>query len=447
MNRREFHAALLAGAAASAASVLPRAVLGAAAGRTPFAAPPVTVNGTRLNAHLAELAKFGANPQGGVSRVAYSDADLQGRAYVMELMRAAKLDPRVDLAGNIIGRRAGRDAQRKPILFGSHIDSVPEGGNYDGPVGSLAAIEVAQTLLERRVVTRHPLEVTIWQNEEGGLMGSRAVSGQLEPRDLVLKSSSGKTVAEGFAALGGDVARLAEVRRSRGDIAAYLELHIEQGGTLDREHVDIGIVEGIVGIGRWEVTVTGVSNHAGTTAMADRHDALLAAAQFVQAVNRVVRATPGRQVGTVGRIQAFPGAPNVVPGRVTLTLELRDLDAAVIARVHDAIVAEGARIGQETGTTFAYEADPPHVPAIADDRVRAVIARSAKALGLSTRSLPSGAGHDAQSMALLGPMGMIFVPSVGGISHAPKEFTKPQDVTNGANVLLQTLLTLDAELA
>jgi N-carbamoyl-L-amino-acid hydrolase len=405
------------------------------------------VNGARLNQTLAELARFGANPQGGVSRVAYSEADLQGRAYVQELMRAAKLDVTVDAAGNILGRRAGRDAARKPLVFGSHIDSVPEGGNYDGPVGSLGAIEVARTLAERGIVTRHPLEVAIWQNEEGGLVGSRAVSGQLEARELAMRAVSGKTWSEGIALLGGDPARLASVKRSRGDIAAYLELHIEQGGTLDREGVRIGVVEGIVGIGRWEVTVTGTSNHAGTTAMADRHDALLAASMLVQAVNRVVRARPGRQVGTVGRIQAFPGAPNVIPGRVALIIEVRDLDAAVIAAVHRDVVAEGERIAKETGTTIAYEEETPHVPAMADARVREVIGQSAKALGLSTRSLPSGAGHDAQSMALLGPMGMIFVPSVGGISHAPKEFTKPEDITNGANVLLSALLALDAELA
>jgi N-carbamoyl-L-amino-acid hydrolase len=446
MNRREFHAALLAGAAGLA--LPPLGVAGADGVHPAVRLPdPPAVNGARLNEQLAALARFGANPQGGVSRVAYGDADLKGRAYVTELMRAAKLQPTVDAAGNIIGRRAGRDAARKPLLFGSHIDSVPEGGNYDGPVGSLGAIEVARTLAESGIVTRHPLEVTIWQNEEGGLVGSRAVSGQLEEKELAMRAASGRTWGEGIALLGGDVARLASVKRARGDIAAYLELHIEQGGTLDREQVEIGVVEGIVGIGRWEVTVTGVSNHAGTTAMADRHDALLAASMLVQAVNRVARARPGRQVATVGRIQAFPGAPNVIPGRVALIIEVRDLDAAVIAAVHRDVVAEGERIAKETGTSIAYVEETPHVPAMADERVRGVIARSAKALGLSTRSLPSGAGHDAQSMALLGPMGMIFVPSVGGISHSPKEFTKPADITNGANVLLRTLLALDAELA
>lgn len=436
MNRRDFSRVMLAGAAAG---VLPRRL---------FAQPPaLTVDGARLNAHLAELAQFGKNPQGGVTRLAYSDADRQGRAYVMDLMRQAKLSPSVDAAGNIIGRRAGSDAGAKPILFGSHIDSVPEGGNYDGPVGSLAAIEVAQTLAEHDVVTRHPIEVTIWQNEEGGLYGSRVVSGDLEAKELGNVSRSGKTISDGIAFIGGNVAGLASARRAPGSIAGYLELHIEQGGTLDRSHLDIGIVEGIVGIHQWEVTVTGFANHAGTTAMEQRHDALLAAARFVDLVNRVVRAEPGRQVGTVGRIQAFPGAPNVIPGKVVLTLELRDLDAAKIDRLYRRIVDGAARIGRDTGTSFSYTDLHVNIPALTDPRVRGLIAASARELGLSTRQLPSGAGHDAQAMARLGPMGMIFVPSVGGISHAPTEFTKPQDVTNGANVLLRTLLAMDATMA
>jgi N-carbamoyl-L-amino-acid hydrolase len=436
MNRRQFNAALLGTAAAS---LLPRDL---------FAAPAApAVNGARLNAHLAELAKFGRNPQGGVTRLAYSDADLQGRAYVTELMRTAGLDPRVDAAGNIIGHRAGRDATRPPILFGSHVDSVPEGGNYDGPVGSLGAIEVAQTLVEQGVVTRHPLEVTIWQNEEGGLYGSRAVSGDLAAGELANVSRSGKTIADGIVAIGGDVARLDSVRRAPGSIAGYLELHIEQGGTLDREHVDIGVVEGIVGIRQWEVTVTGFANHAGTTAMDQRHDALLAAARFVDLVNRTVRGMVGRQVGTVGRIQAFPGAVNVIPGKVVMTLELRDLDAGKIDRLYAGIEAGAKAIAADTGTTFAYAEIHVNIPAISDPRIRTMIATSARELGLSSRQLPSGAGHDAQAMARLGPMGMIFVPSVGGISHAPSEFTRPQDVVNGANVLLRTLLALDGAMA
>ncbi len=410
-----------------------------------FASSPLRVNGARLNDRLGALAAFGKNAQGGVTRVAYSDADRQAREWTLSLMRDAGLQTEVDAAGNLIGRRAGRDDARKPILFGSHIDSVPEGGNYDGDVGSLSAIEVAKALQESGTQTRHPLEVVIFQNEEGGLIGSRAISGELAAKELALISQSGKSIGEGITFIGGDLTRLESVKRSKGDIAAYVEVHIEQGGTLERTKTDIGVVEGIVGIDRWDVTVEGFANHAGTTPMDQRHDAMLSAARFTLAVNRIVTSIPGRQVGTIGRIAAFPGAPNVIPGKVVLTLELRDLDAAKIRRLFDRIVAESKAIGAENGTTFAFNETNVHLPALTDHRIQAAIMRASHDLRLSTRIMPSGAGHDAQSMARLGPAGMIFVPSVGGISHSPKEFSRPEDIENGANVLLQTLLALDAD--
>jgi N-carbamoyl-L-amino-acid hydrolase len=433
MNRRDFNSIVVGGLAAGVVSPRWRELFQS----------DVRVNGDRLNAHLAALAEFGKNPQGGVSRVAYSDADRAARAVVMDWMRAAKLEPIVDYAGNIIGRRAGSDASLKPIVFGSHIDSVPEGGNYDGDVGSTSAIEVAQTLAEHNVTTRHPLEIAIWQNEEGGLYGSRALSGQLVTAELKNVSSSGKTVEQGIAFLGGDPSKLDQVKRHKGDIAAYFELHIEQGGILDASKIDIGVVEGIVGIKQWEVTVTGFANHAGTTPMDQRHDALLAASRFVEMVNRVVRGIPGRQVGTVGRIQVFPGAPNVIPGKVVCSLELRDLDDAKVDSMFAQIQAEAKKIGAQNGTQFAYSELHVNFAAPSDPRMRKIITDAARGLGLSTRAMPSGAGHDAQAIAQLGPMGMIFVPSVGGISHSPKEFSRPKDIVNGANVLLRTVLAAD----
>lgn len=404
---------------------------------------PVRVNGPRLNDHLRQLAEFGKNPQGGVTRLAYSDADRQGREFVMGLMRAAKLDTSIDAAGNIIGRRAGTEPKLKPLLFGSHIDSVPEGGNYDGDVGSLGAIEVAQTLAENSVATRHPLEVVIFQNEEGGLIGSRALDGELTEKELDLVSRSGKTIREGIKFIGGDPSKISTVRRTPGSIAAYLELHIEQGGILDSEKIDIGVVEGIVGINWWDVTIEGFANHAGTTTMNNRQDALLAAAKFIEAVNRVVTSVPGRQVGTVGRIQALPGAPNVIPGKVVLSLELRDLDAAKIETLYQSIRREADQIARASRVTFDFKEINTNIPAPTDPSIRRLIDQSAKELGLTTKAMPSGAGHDAQDMARLGPVGMIFIPSVGGISHSPKEFSKPKDIENGANVLLGTLLKLD----
>ena len=405
--------------------------------------PDLRISGKRVNGHLLALSRFGKNPEGGVTRVAYSDVDLQGRAYVIQLMRDAGLDVVIDAAGNIVGRRAGADPGKKPIVVGSHIDSVPQGGNYDGNVGSMAAIEVAQSLAEQGVALRHPLEVVIFQNEEGGTVGSMAITAGLSNDDLARTTHSGATVREGIRRIGGDPDRLAQAIRKPGDIAAYLELHIEQGGILDAEDVDIGVVEGIVGIKWWDVTIEGSANHAGTTPMAQRRDALLAAARYVDAVNRVARARPGRQVATVGRIQAFPGAYNVIPGKVATSLEIRDLDASVIDAIRQDVQREVELIAQDTGTTFTFTLTSDTVPAPTDTRVRRTIDEAAARLGLRRKSMPSGAGHDAQEMARLGPIGMIFVPSVGGISHSPREFTRPEDITNGTNVLLHAILGLD----
>ena len=433
MNRREFNFGVVGLTAACVLDPL----------ATACGSDTLRVNGGRLNEHLKALAEFGKNPQGGVSRVAYSEADRQGREYVLGLMRAANLDTSIDAAGNLIGRRAGSDKSLKPILFGSHIDSVPEGGNFDGDVGSLGAIEVAQTLAENNVTTRHPLEVIVFQNEEGGLIGSEAVIGALTEKELDLVNKSSKTVREGIKFIGGDVSKLATVKREKGSIAAYLELHIEQGGILEAGKIDIGVVEGIVGINWWDVMIEGFANHAGTTAMNNRQDALLAAAKFIEAVNRVVTSVPGRQVGTVGRIQVFPGAPNVIPGKVILSLELRDLDGAKIQMLYQKIRVEADQIAKSSRVTFDFKELNTNIPAPTDSRIRAIIDNSAKELGLTTKQMPSGAGHDAQDMARIGPVGMIFIPSVGGISHSPKEFSRKQDITNGANVLLGAVLKVD----
>src|ERR1700754_3424026 len=429
INRREFAYGL-------ALSV------GALSLRFPFQ-KQVRVNGQRIMDHIKALAEFGKNPQGGVSRVAYSDADKQGREYVLGLMRDARLDVTIDAAGNLIGRKPGTDKNLKPLLIGSHIDTVPEGGNYDGVVGSMGAIEVAQTLAENNITLQHPLEVVIFQNEEGGLIGSRAMNGELTEKELDLVSRSGKTIREGIKFIGGDTSKLSEVKRNKGDIAAYLELHIEQGNTLDTEKINIGVVEGIVGINWWDVTIEGFANHAGTTAMNNRQDALLAAAKFIEAVNRIVTSEPGRQVGTVGRINAFPGAPNVIPGKVVLSLELRDLNAGKIKTLYDKIYAEAQQIATTSKTKFDFKEINVNIPAPTDPQMQTFIETAARELGLSTKSMPSGAGHDAQDMAQLGPVGMIFVPSVGGISHSPREFSHPADIANGANVLLHTILKVD----
>ena len=443
MNRRDFSFRL---AGAVGALSLGNSRLGAAApGEVLQGNAALRVNAERINQHLTALSEFGKNPYGGVSRVAYSEFDKQGRTYVMGLMREAGLETSIDVAGNIIGRRAGSNPSLKPLLFGSHIDSVPDGGNYDGDVGVLSSIEVARTFREKGITTRHPIEVVIFSNEEGGTVGSRAMVGDLTEKDLDLVAASGKTWRDGMRFLGGDPTRLTAPLKRKGDYAAYVELHIEQGGTLEEGGINIGVVEGIVGIGRWEMVVDGFSNHAGTTPMNKRKDALLAASKFIQMVNRVVTAEPGRQVGTVGKIAVVPNAPNVIPGKVTATLEIRDLDGAKIQRLGNRCIDEAKKIGAENGTTFSFTRTHNLKPAIMTRSVQQAIEASAKSIGLTTKYLPSGAGHDAQHVSEITPTGMIFCPSVGGISHSPKEFTKPQDVANGANVLLQTILALDAK--
>jgi N-carbamoyl-L-amino-acid hydrolase len=431
MDRREFGWLLAAPVLASLAPQISRAQT------------DLRVNGERLNKSLADLAQFGKTPEGGTHRLAYSPEDLQAREFAMKLMREAKLDVSIDAAGNIIGRRAGTDASLKPLMIGSHIDSVPAGGSYDGQVGSMGAIEVAQTLAESNTRLRHALEVIIFQNEEGGTTGSTAISEGLDEQRLNLVTNSKKTVREGIKFLGGDPEKLSTVIRKAGDLAAYLELHIEQGGRLHQQKINIGVVEGIVGLNWWDVTIDGFANHAGTTPMDQRRDALLAAARYVEAVNRVARSIPGRHVATVGKLQAYPGATNVVPGRVTTSLDVRDLDAAKITRVFDGIMREVRQIETATGTKFDFKQTTSSKPALADVRIKAAIDSATKAMGLTTMQLPSGAGHDAQEIARICPIGMIFVPSRDGISHSPREFSEPADITNGANVLLHTLLKLD----
>ena len=405
--------------------------------------PSLRVNGQRIMQHLQALAEFGKNPQGGVSRVAYTEADRQGREYAMRLMREAGLEVVIDPAGNIVGSRAGNDPSLKPLLIGSHIDSVPEGGNYDGDVGSLSAIEVAQVLNESGTKLRHPLQVIIFQNEEGGTIGSHIIGAGFDDKLLNIKSQSGKSIREGIQFIGGDLSRLAQVQRQPGSIAGYFELHIEQGGNLEQEKIDIGVVEGIVGILHSDVTTEGFANHAGTTPMNQRHDALLSAARFIEKVNLVVTSIPGRQVGTVGWIRVQPGAYNVIPGKTVLGLELRDLDEKKIEEMFTRIRAESQQIGALNSTRFSFTDPVLSHPALTDKSFQKLIADTAKQLGLSTKVMPSGAGHDAQEIAKIGPVGMIFIPSVGGISHSPRELSRPEDIEHGANVLLLTVLNFD----
>jgi len=404
------------------------------------------VDGTRLNATMTHMKTFGINAAGGSDRVAYSDHNKDALAYLSALMLESGLTPQIDAAGNLVGRRAGKVSGLAPVVTGSHIDTVPNGGHYDGIVGTMAAIEVARTLHDADYVTDHPLEIVVWSNEEGGKTGSRSLNGSVKAEEFALPSLGDRSLGDGIRYIGGSPERISQNVRKPGDVAALIELHIEQGAILDREGIAIGVVEGIVGIKRWNVTVDGFANHAGTTPMDQRQDAMYTAALIIAKIRDVITGEPGRQVGTVGRLQAYPGAPNVIPGKVTFSLEIRDLDMQKIDRLFGLVRSAAEEIAGKNSTTVRFEHFYTSPAAITDERFKTLINDSADELGLSAMHMPSGAGHDAQSLGGIAPLGMIFVPSKEGISHAPTEFTSAQQITDGANVLLQTIIGLDGVL-
>jgi N-carbamoyl-L-amino-acid hydrolase len=438
ITRRSFLS--LAGAAALAR---PARVFGAAQ-----TAP--AVDAARLRRRL-EVLSFNGRPPGGtfasgVSRVAYSVPDLTARAWLIQEIKEAGLAPRLDAAGNIYARLGG-DATRPPILFGSHIDSVPEGGNFDGGLGTLAALGAVEAVRAGKITTRHPLEMVLWAHEEStafgrGTAASRIVAGDLQAGDMD-QVWNGLRRGDAIRRMGGDPTQIETAVRGKGTWHAYLELHIEQGGTLDQAKAPIGIVEGIVAIHRYDVAIEGFANHAGTTPMGERQDALVAASRLTLAVREIVEAVQGRQVGTVGRFHVHPNSPNVIPGRVDLSVEFRDLSVATLTMLGEDLRRRAADIARASGTTITLDLATTNPAAPATGSVQDAIGRAAGASGLKTIRLPSGAGHDAQMIAALCPMGMIFVPSVGGVSHSPKELTSWDDCAHGANVLLRAVLDLD----
>jgi len=408
------------------------------------------IDGGRLRGTLEKLSEFGRNPEGGVTRLGFSETDLAAREYVSALMKEAGLEVRVDPAGNLFGSRAGSETLPL-LLFGSHIDSVVRGGNFDGDVGSMGAIEVLRTLADRGVRTRHPLAAVIWTNEEGnhfglGTLGSGVAAGLLGLEILERVDDEGLTLADWLRRYGQDPTRLGEARIAPGTLAGYVELHIEQGPVLHEAGIPLGVVQGIVGLKRWKCVTTGFANHAGTTPMDRRKDAVAAAAKHVLAVREVVKGEPGRQVGTVGYVRAVPGVVNVIPGSAEFPVELRDLDAAKIERLWQRIQERFRRTDDEEGVETSCTLLDDVVPAHADPAMQSAVRDAAESLGITTMDLPSAAVQDAQQIARIAPMGMIFVPSRDGISHSPKEYTSWDEVALGAEVLYRTLLLLDERL-
>ena len=435
-SRREFLASTV-----TAAGTLWSAPAFASTGRT----LQDGVDSDRLASRMEAIARVGARPEGAF-RTAGSDADLAARDAFTGWLEEAGFEVRTDLAGNLIGHLAGTDPSLPPLLTGSHLDSVPAGGNFDGVAGSIASLEAATAIAASGTPLRHPLEVVNFFNEENGKTGSRALAGEVTPDEMDLPVYAGLTLGQALARVGGSPERITEAALEPGHYAGFLELHIEQSPTLATEGIDIGIVEGIVGIRRFRVRVSGVANHAGTTAMGIRRDALVTAGRFLVAVHEETQAWPGRQVATVGRIEAHPGAPNVIPGAVDLTLEIRDLRMETIEALYQRFQELGRELARRNQTDITFEQYYLSRAAPCDPLFIDTLEAAAESLGVSNLRMPSGAGHDAQSIAVLAPVGMLFVPSRDGISHSPREFTSLSDIANGTRVLLESLRRLDGAL-
>ena len=402
------------------------------------------INRKRLEESMEALGRIGETPRGGLTRLALSDEDRHGRDLLVGWMRGAGLALSVDQMGNIFGLRPGTEAL-PPVFMGSHADSVPTGGKYDGQLGVLCALEAIRSLDDEGRRTRHPVGMIIFTNEEGArfqpaMVGSGVMAGKIPLEDAYnARDRDGKRLGEELERIGYIGPEPCIPRPMR----AYLELHIEQGPILEEEQVPVGVVEGIVAISWSRLTLHGVQDHAGPTPMRMRHDALVAAAEVVSGVREIPRHIRGNMVATVGRLDVTPNVPNAIPGRVTMSIDLRDPDEHTLSRavgMVDRLVKAEAR---REGVTYELE-HYWRVPRTAfDAEVVNTVERAAKSLGCGHRRILSGAGHDAQYMAAIAPTGMIFVPSRAGRSHCEEELTPMDDVEHGAN----TLLLAAAELA
>ena len=399
------------------------------------------LDGKRLLGDLEALSHFGAAVGGGINRIAYSATDLEARRWVEDQMQELGLDVRTDQAGNSICSYSGQMPELPPIAMGSHTDTVPDGGRYDGALGVVAAMACARSLAATGIRLRHPIEVINFAAEEatmGGSIGSRAMAGSLDPKILTQLAWDGTPVSHHLRGGGLDPDTVLRARREKGSLTCFLELHVEQGGTLDALDLPLGIVEGIVGLRRYTATFKGLANHAGTTPMTERQDALVMAAPFIIAVHDT--AVAHGIVGTVGMVHVLPGTPSVIPGRAELSVETRGLSETSL----DAAERQLSHAARESGGQFSAISKKP--PARSDPRLLDALTSTCEELGVAYQLMPSGAGHDAQCMAHIAPQAMLFVPSRGGVSHSPDEYTDPESCVTGARVLLNALLKIDTML-
>ncbi len=419
------------------------------AGRTPGShVDALAVDGARLADRIDALAEIGpivgADGSRGSARLALTDEDRRGRDLVVAWMHDLGLDVRVDAVGNVVATRAGRDPSLAPVMTGSHIDTVRTGGRFDGNLGVLAGLEVIEVLDHAGITTLRPLAVAVFTNEEGArfapdMMGSLVYAGGLgveEALDTV--GIDGERVGDELARIGYQGSHPCPGPAPH----AFVELHIEQGPVLEAEGITIGAVTGVQGISWQELTITGQSNHAGTTPLALRHDAGLAAAEVVVFVRRLARELGGHQVATVGRLDLHPDLVNVVPGRAVLTIDLRNTDEVVLKEAERRLELFLHELADREGVVITVRSLARFEPVTFDERVVGLVERTAARLGHSVQRMPSGAGHDAQMIARLAPTGMVFVPSRGGISHNPAEHTDQAELEAGANVLLEVMVAL-----
>ena len=403
----------------------------------------IKINEGRLLDDLRELGRIGASAEGGVNRPALTRADIEARAWYQRAIAEAGLDYASDGAGNQSAILFSDPPSPKRILAGSHLDSVPNGGRYDGALGVLAALEALRTLRENAVTPSVTLEAVNFTDEEGaimGLMGSRALSGQLAAEDFERSKLEAPALERRLSAVG--ISPETMIAAGRDDVLAWVELHIEQGTRLESSGVDIGVVDAVVGIRSLRVTLTGEAAHAGTKPMSQRRDALWGAARFVLRARQGIidRHTPG--VCNVGMIRAKPGAFNIVPAQVNFALEFRHGSDAAMDAMQADLFALLEECAAEFDLNVAVEEAPPVVPAVMSESVMRAIERAADRLSLSHRRMLSFAGHDTQNMARIAPSAMTFVPSVNGVSHNPREYTSDADCIKGANLMLYTLLEL-----
>jgi beta-ureidopropionase / N-carbamoyl-L-amino-acid hydrolase len=400
----------------------------------------MTINGERLWMSLMDLARIGGTPRGGVRRITLTETDREGRDLFVHWARDAGLAVQWDAVGNIFARRPGSDPLAAPVVMGSHLDSQPSGGKFDGAYGVMAGLEVVRTLNDRRIATRAPIEVASWTNEEGSrfvpvMMGSGVFAGVFRAEQvLAAEDSDGISAGQALKDIGyaGDA--------PAHEIDAYFEAHIEQGPVLEDTRTTIGAVQGALGQRWFDVEFTGQDAHAGPTPMELRHDALIAASRLVLEVSRIAQTYPEYARGTVGYMQVKPNSRNVVPGEVRMSVDLRNADDATLRSMADDLTTTARRLASDCRVDVQVREVVYFPPCrFAPDLVDSV-RQSAQALGLTHRDIVSGAAHDAVYLARVAPTAMIFVPCEGGISHNEIENARREDLAAGCNVLLKAVL-------